>query len=142
MKPIFIDTNIFLRVLTKDNKKMFDECMKLLISIKAGRVESRTSTLVLSEIVWTLGTTYSFSKKRIADAIKSIINVPEIKVVEGHEIMLATEFYEKYSVKFIDSLIASIPGIQSGEWTMVSYDKDFDKLGVKRVEPSDIMNRD
>jgi predicted nucleic-acid-binding protein len=139
MKPIFIDTNIFLRILTKDNKRMFDECMRLLIFIKAGKVESRTSTLVLSEIVWTLGTTYSFSKKRIADAIKSIINVPEIKVVEGHEIMLATEFFEKYSVKFIDSLIASIPGIQSGEWTIVSYDKDFDKLGVRRMEPSQII---
>jgi predicted nucleic-acid-binding protein len=141
MKPLFIDTNIFLRILTKDNKRMFDECMNLLMFIKTGKIESRTSTLVLSEIVWTLGTTYNFSRKRIADAIKSIINVPEIKVVEGHEIMLATEFFEKYSVKFIDSLIASIPGIQSGEWTIVSYDKDFDKLGIKRVEPSDIINR-
>lgn len=138
MKPIFIDTNIFLRILTKDNKKMFSDCVELLTAVKVGKIEAFTSTLVLSEIVWTLGTTYDFSRERIANAIKSIINISGMKIVEGHEIILAMDFFERFSVKFIDSLIASISNIQRGNWVLVSYDKDFDKLGVKRLEPSEI----
>ncbi len=136
---VFIDTNIFLRILTGDNKKMSDECARLLVAIKLGKIEARTSTLVLSEIVWTLGTTYNFSKERVAKAIKSIISVSGIKVVEGHEVALAVELFENFSVKFIDSLIASISSVQKGKWVVVSYDKDFDKLGVKRFEPSQVV---
>jgi predicted nucleic-acid-binding protein len=42
---------------------------------------------------------------------------------------------ERHKAKWIDCLIASAPDIQSGETAVVSYDRDFDRLGVVRLEP-------
>jgi len=52
---------------------------------------------------------------------------------------LAIEIYEKFPVKFIDALIVSNPKIFKKEITIISYDKDFDKLNVKRKEPKDVL---
>ena len=42
-------------------------------------------------------------------------------------------------MKFIDALIASHKSIQEEAAVIVSYDKDFDKLGILRKEPKDII---
>jgi len=48
--------------------------------------------------------------------------------------------YSSKNVKFIDAMIASVDQIVSGSWVVVSYDKDFDKLGVKRAEPGGLRD--
>ena len=48
------------------------------------------------------------------------------------------DLYAGHSVKFIDALITSIPQIAGGDMIAVSYDKDFDKLNVKRKEPKEV----
>ena len=53
---------------------------------------------------------------------------------------MAIELFEMYSVKFIDCLLASSKLVQKGDAVILSYDRDFDKLGVRRVEPKDILS--
>lgn len=139
MKKYFLDTNIFLRFLVGDNKKMLGECLTLFDSIKGGKVDAVTSNVVLSEVVWTLGSLYKYPKSKIIDAIKGILGFPGIKIIDGCMILIALEIYQGVNIKFIDSLIASIDDIYNGRWVVVSYDKDFDKLGVIRKEPSEII---
>lgn len=138
MKTYFLDSNIFLRFLTGDNPKMFNECLSLIENIKAGKINAFTSNLVLSEVVWTLGSLYKFPRIRIIYAIRGIVGTPGLKICDGYMILAALEIYENSSVKFIDSLIASIYEVYNRKWIVVSYDKDFDKLGVIRKEPSQI----
>lgn len=138
MKKYFLDSNIFLRVLTADNKKMLSECVLLIKRIKSGKIKVVTSNFVLAEIVWTLGSAYNFTKTKIASALKIIMNLSGLDIVDKCDTLVALELYGNYSVKFIDALIASNPDIQSGKMIVVSYDKDFDKLKVKRVEPQNI----
>lgn len=47
--------------------------------------------------------------------------------------------FEQKPVKFIDALLASIKEIKEKKWKVVSYDRDFDKLGVVRIEPKEII---
>lgn len=138
MKKYFLDSNIFLRVFVGDSPQMLEECLILFENIKKGKVNAATSSVVLSEIVWTLKSFYKFSKTRVIGAIKSIMNIPRLEIVDDYMMLAALEIYENNSVKFIDSLIASIYEIYSKEWVVISYDKDFDKLGVVRKEPSQI----
>ncbi len=51
---------------------------------------------------------------------------------------VALEYFEAHNVKFIDALIASGPSFVKGEFILVSYDHDFDKLGIQRIEPDKI----
>jgi hypothetical protein len=52
---------------------------------------------------------------------------------------LATELFQTHNVKFIDCLLASSKRVQENKAAVFSYDRDFDKLGVPRVESKDIL---
>lgn len=137
----FIDTNIFLRVAAKENQKSFKECYQLLQAIKLGKVEAVTATIVLAETVWTLNSYYKFTKEKISQIIKGILNLRGLRVIDQYDPYWATRQFEKTNIKYIDLLIASIEKNRIKEWTIVSYDKDFDKLGVLRKEPGEIISR-
>lgn len=133
-----IDTNIFLRVLIKNNNDtVHDDCVRLLKKAQNKSLRCQTSSVVLSEVAWTLKSFYGFAKSDIVNALTSINNL-HLQVNDNYQTVVAVNKYNKNNVKFIDALIASIPEIQNGKMTIISYDKDFDKLGVKRMEPNHV----
>lgn len=133
----FIDTNVFLRVLVKEDNKTFSDCFNFLDLVRNGKIKAFTSDIVLAEINWTLSSFYKFKKQDTLIAIKGILNLKSLKFRNESDIYIATDLYEKFNVKFIDSLIASNLSICNKQTTIVSYDKDFDKLKLLRKEPQD-----
>lgn len=131
----FVDTNIFLRTLIKEDEVQFNKCRILLQQIKENKIKAYTNTLVLAEVVWTLTSYYQFSKSSVIQALRSIINLRGLKVVDNYDYLTALELFEKYSVKYIDTLIASDKQVYSKKATIVTYDQDFKKLPVLYKEP-------
>ncbi len=127
----FIDTNVFLKVLIREDDKIFAECFHPFKIIKEKKVSAFTSSLVIAEVHWTLLSFYQIPKKEVTEALKSIINLRELKITDNFNVRTAINLYEDYSVKFIDALIASIPKIFKREMAVVSYDND--------VEPSRVL---
>lgn len=74
----------------------------------------------------------------MALVLKSIVNLGGLRFVNGYGAAGAVERFSEKTVKFVDAMIGSIREVADGEWIVVSYDRDFDKLGVKRVEPGAI----
>lgn len=140
MKRYFLDTNIFLRTLVKENEPSFKECCQLLKTVKLNKIKAVTANLVLAEVVWTLSSYYQFPKTKVIRAIKSIINLRGLKIIDGYNPLTTLEIFEDKNIKYIDALIASIEKVHSKEWIVVSYDKDFDKLEVLRTEPKEIIH--
>lgn len=139
MRTYLFDTNIFLRIFSGLDSGQKKECELLIRKVESGDIKAVVPNLVLSEIVWTLSSYYKHTKQEIVNAVKSVLNISNIKFIDGYDVFLGLSLYEVKSVKYIDSLIASIEEVQKKKWVVVSYDKDFDKLGVKRLEPSDII---
>ena len=137
-KSYFVDTNIFLRVIIKEDEKTFKECFQALEKIKSGKINAFTSSLVLVEVNWVLSKFYKFSKDKTCLALKSILNLKGLKIIDKHNPFLAISIYEKSNVKFIDALIASnfLTDRDKLNIIILSYDKDFDKIGVKRKSPN------
>ena len=134
----FVDTNVFLRVLVRDEEKSYRECINFLQKVKEGRLKAYTSSLVLAETHWTLASFYQFSKEKIIEALWSIISLRKLKIVDEHNLLAALNFYETNTVKFIDALTASQSLVLKKGAVVVSYDKDFDKLDIPRKEPGEI----
>lgn len=132
----FVDTNIFLRVLNKEDEKNFEECSKILKLIKEDKIKTYTSNLILTEIIFTLISFYKFKKTDAVEFLKSVINLAGLKITNKADIKIAIGFYENYNIKFVDAMIASNPLILQKKMKIISYDKDFDKIGVIRIEPS------
>jgi len=131
----------FLRPIVKDDQKKLSDCERFFRQIKKFGPISFVSDAVLAEIVWVLRSFYKLDKETISGSLARIINIKNIKVLNGFKIREAIDLYQKNNIKFVDALIASHPKIQSKEMVVVSYDRDFDKLDVIRKEPGEIIKK-
>ncbi len=134
-----IDTNIFLRVLIREDETSFQSGLQLLEEIKLKKWDAFVPGIVLSEIAWTLKSYYGFSKSEIVSALRSIQNLRGLTLIDNYNYQLALDLYHHHAVKYIDACIASLPLIQEDGATLISYDRDFDKMGIDRKEPIHIL---
>lgn len=135
----FIDTNVFVRIVAKDDPVKLKECERLIEKIRLEQIAATTSSLVMAEVVWTLLRVYGLAKAEVVEVLKSISSIKNLRWVEKVQFISALELFGNHNAKFIDCLIASHPKIASGEIKVISYDKDFDLLRVARVEPGEIV---
>jgi predicted nucleic acid-binding protein len=139
MQTIFIDTNVFLRVLVREDEKAFGDCKALLGAIREGKYKAVTSGLVLAEMVWVLRSYYGVERNEVCEKLKGMLALKNLRIVDGYDHGLAVKLYSEHNVKFIDACIASISQVREKKVTVVSYDKDFDSLEVRRVEPGELI---
>lgn len=136
-----IDTNVFLRVFVKEDEYMFQASRGVLDLIVKGVIAAYTNTIVLTEIQFVLTTVYRHQRIKIKEALEAVLSVPNIKIIDDTDARLAIATYGKTNIKFTDCLLASSKLIQEGKAAIVSYDRDFDKLGIRRVEPSEVIKK-
>jgi len=135
----FIDTNIFLRIIARDDLNKARDCEALILLIMQKKLKAFTSSTVLAEVVWTALSFYKLEKADTSALLSGLLGINNLKIRDVTNPLLALEYYQKHNVKFIDCLIASSPAIATGKAAVVSYDKDFDTLSVKRVEPAQLV---
>lgn len=134
MRKYLVDTNIFLRYLTNDEPVLAGRIEKVFSDCREGKLKLVTTTMVISELEWTLRSFYRLSREAVSERIEAVLALPGLRVVDqGHDLSVALELYRQKSVDWVDILnyqVAKKLGI-----AVLSYDKDFDKLerGV-RVE--------
>lgn len=116
--------------------------MNLIKAIKENGLDAYTGTIVLTEVAYTLKSFYNLEKEKIIQGLQGIINISSLKILDSYNQNLAIELYEKHSIKYIDALIASTDEIFSKEMTVVSYDRDFSKLPVLTLEPSEVLKKE
>lgn len=134
----FVDSNIFLGPIAKDNLQKVKECQEFFEKLKLGKIKAFTSNLILAEIAWLSNGFYKIRKDELIKILKGILNYKNLEIVDDFNPLLALEIYQKYKIKFIDALIGSNPKIFQKKAIIISYDKDFDKIGVIRKTPAHI----
>lgn len=140
MKKYFIDSNIFLRLIVKENESQYLACKMLFEAIKKNKFQAVTCNLVLAEIVWVLQSYYHKNRKQVIEALRAIINLRGLEIIRKQDYHLTLNLYERFGVKYIDAAIASIKPVYEGKWPVITYDKDFDKIGVIRKEPEQLWS--
>ncbi len=132
-----IDTNVFLRFLIPDsaNASVQRECIDFFSAIEKGEIVTITLSTVYAELVWVLQSFYRFDRESVAEDLETFV-AHGIEAVDSVDISRAVMLYRNSGKKFIDCLIASHKDLYAGTAMVVSYDRDFDVLGVRRIEPS------
>lgn len=136
-----IDSNIFLRVIVRDEERTWQDCVDILSEIEQHKVVAYVPTVVIAEVQYVLKSFYGFEKSTLIKALAGIVATRNLDVVDDLSFPLAMKLFEDHNVKFVDSLIASSRRIQEKKASLLSYDRDFDKLGVRRLEPSDVLKK-
>lgn len=135
----FIDSNIFLRFFAPEKSDLADDCEKILGAIDSKQIKAYTSALILSEIAWVLRRYYNTNKSKVIAVVGSINSMKNLRFSEDFNRTFAIKLFSENKIKFIDALIASNPKVQNKQLTVLSYDKDFDKLDVIRKEPAQVL---
>ena len=138
-KTYFFDTNIFLRPLVKDHPKQTNDCVDLFSALRDAKFQAVTSQPVLAEVAWVSQSFYGFTKEEVVRAMSGLLGFKHLVISDFTNFLVALSYYKKYSLSLIDCIIGSHAIFQESDTAIVSYDKDFDKLGLRRLEPSDVL---
>lgn len=136
---IFLDTNIFLRFLTRDDAAKAAACLALFQRVQAGTEEATTSEVVLAEVAYVLSSPrqYGLGHADIAARLRPLVGLRGLKLPYKRRLLHALDLYGTYPhLDFEDCLtVAQIE--QQGLATLVSYDRGFDRVpGIARTEPA------
>lgn len=136
----FVDTNIFIRFLTRDDEEKADACLLLLKKARSGEVKLQTTESVITEIVYILSSKklYKLSRLDILEKVALILKIRGLTIPHKRILLRALDVYSQTALDFEDAvLIAHMQRTKSRE--LFSYDAGFDKIpSVRRLEPLNI----
>lgn len=123
-----VDTNILVRLLTRDDAKQVTEAEAW---IAAG---AWVSQLVLAEATWVLSSVYELGPKEIATAIEMLLDHKELTVQDSDTVAAALAHYQaRPSLGFSDCLVLEIAR-KASHLPLGTFDRGLGKLeGAKQL---------
>ena len=135
MQPRFLDTNILLRYLTRDDEEKARRALALLTRVERGEEKVMTSPLVILETVFTLQSRYRVPRERIKELLEDIISLRGLQLLNKSLYYRTFDLYVDKNISFADAYNAAYMESR-GVSEVYSWDTDFDGLeGIARFEP-------
>ena len=134
---LYVDSNIFLypAIYKLETVEEARESKEFLLKISEGSIEACTATITWDEVVWVVRKI--FGLKPSVELGRMLLEFPNLKFlnVKRSVVLRAQSLMEKYKIKPRDAIHAAT-ALENGIETIVSYDRDFDKLEeIKRLVP-------
>ena len=137
MTTQFVDTNIFLRYLTKDDPQKAPACLALFQKAQQNRVRLTTSECVIAETVYLLSSkkVYSLQPQEVKERLAPLLHLRALRIEHKETLITALDLYGAYHIDFEDCL--SVAHMERQQLTEIySYDQDFDQVKhIQRCEP-------
>ena len=133
----FVDTNVILRLLTKDHPRQSAAAQEVFRLVANGNLLVTTSETVIAEVLYVLSSRglYDLSRSDIRRKISNILRLQCMIVPNKQLYERALEVYASTGVDFEDALSVAHMEAQ-GITTILSFDRDFDRFpSIEREEP-------
>lgn len=115
MKTVFVDSNVFLRILTKDDRSQGDRAVRLFEDAAAGALQLVTGPPVFFEIAWALARTYKDTQQAILFALRSILTYPNLTVTDAPTAQAALALAQERGMTYADAYIVALAeSVQAG----------------------------
>jgi predicted nucleic acid-binding protein len=135
MENQFVDTNVFLRYLTKDDLAKYERCREMFKRVLEGEITISTSVMVIAALIWTLLSYYKVPKAEVIEKVSVILGTENLFIPDKDVLADALVLYARKNVDFIDAYNAAFMKYQ-GLREIYSYDEDFETIGdIERKEP-------
>jgi predicted nucleic acid-binding protein len=133
----FIDANVFIRHLTRDDPEKAQACLELFQQAQEKEITLITSESVIAEVVYVLSSKrlYNLPRDEIKQLLYPLLSLPGLKLTNRKTFLHALDLYATYPLDFEDALTVAQMKRQkiSG---IYSYDRHFDQVaGITRLEP-------
>ena len=120
----------------RDHPDQSPACLALFQAIEDGRESAWTSDLTIAEVVFVLSNPryFTLNRQQIAALILPLIALPGIELPSKSLFPRVFEIFTTLPIDFIDSYHAALIEDQQQQ-ELYSYDTDFDRAGLSRLEP-------
>lgn len=135
----FLDTNVIIRYLTRDDPEKAAQSRALLQQAEAGLLTLVASESIVVEVVQVLTSKALYNQPRatVAQHLTAILSLPKLQIANKRAIINALDLWvaASASVDFVDSLTVAHMQRQKIS-TIASFDTDFDRFPqIHRREP-------
>lgn len=137
MQDPFVDTDILIRLLTKDDLKKQAQAAHLFEQVEEGKLTLQAPDTVIADAVYVLASPrlYHKSRSEIREFLTPLLNLSKFRVRNRKILLEALDCYANTNLDFGDTMIVSSM-LKAHSKTLYSYDTDFDKIPtVTRIEP-------
>ena len=135
----FLDTNVVLRYLTRDDEIKAKACFELLRRVQQGEEELTTCEAIVAEVVYVLSSPrlpYRLDHEQIRARLLPILTLRGVRLPHKHVCLRALDLYASSAFLDFEDALAVAHMERRGTAEIVSYDRDFDRVsGIRRTEP-------
>lgn len=135
----FLDANIILRYLTRDDEIKARACYELFQRVKRGDEQLFTIPTIVAEVVYVLSSPrlqYHLAHEEITVRLAPILSLRGLKIPQKRVCTDALELYGASAQLDFEDALAIAHMRQRGITEILSYDRDFEGVsGVERREP-------
>lgn len=124
---IALDTNVLVRLLTRDDEKQAERARKLFDQHASKDGALFVSDVVLAELAWTLDRSYRLERNEIARAVRSLLDNATLRFESAEVVRAALALQEQAGTSFPDCLIAARAQEQECK-SLVTFDKGMKNL--------------
>jgi len=135
MAPRFLDTNILVRLFTRDDEDKAERVFALLRRVEHNEEQVAASAMVIFETIFVLEKRYNTPRGTIRDRIKGLISSGGLRLADKEVYRRALDLYAGPNISFADAYNAEF--MRSRRLSEIyTWDTDFDRLeGIACVEP-------
>lgn len=137
MSDPFIDTDVIIRLLTRDDVRKQAQAAALFKQVETGTLALEAPDTVIADAVYVLASPrlYARSRVEIQAMLTPLVRLAGFRVRQKRALLRALEIYGTTHLGFGDAMILSTIE-RRGSQTLYSYDRGFDHIrGITRVEP-------
>lgn len=128
----FVDTNILIRHLTGDPPEL---AIRATAYLSSGD-DLYLTDLVVAETIYVLKSFYETPRAQVAEAIRSLLALAPVVVVDRSLLLRAVEVYETARLDFAEAYLVACAE-STGISRVASFDRTIDRVvTVTRVEPA------
>lgn len=134
----FLDTNILIRYLTKDDPEKAERSYAFLQAVETGEEIVTTTEAVIAEVVYVLSSKrmYNYPREEIVKRLLPVLQLKGLRLPNKKWYIEALMLYGQRNIDFVDVLIVTKMKYTSVS-IVVSFDRDFDDFPfITREEPT------
>ncbi len=129
-----LDTNVIVRFLTADKHSKYKKLYSFFKSLEIGEMHVELKLIVLFQTAFVLKSFYKIPKEHIIEGLSTLLRYKGITIKEKKIILRSLELWRNKKLEIVDCyLIACLES--DSQNLLYSYDRDFDKFNIKRLEP-------
>ncbi len=129
-----LDTNVVVRFLTADGDEKYESLYPFFEFLEKGKRRVELKLIVLFQIIFVLKSFYQVPKEKVAEGMLDLLKYKGIFIKEKKTVQRTLELWRDCRNEIVDCyLVACLE--KNDQMTLYSYDRGFDRFGIKRMEP-------